>query len=84
MRTLIRAGDAGKPLPERMVPRYFWPTEHRHTPSHCGHCGARLLLGEVPTADSPIADQTCLACGRTACELVLDGLREQRRQRTGR
>lgn len=77
MRTLLRAGDAGKPLPERMLPRFLWPTERAHTPTHCGYCGTRLLLGELPSADQPITDQTCLACGRTACELVLEGLRER-------
>lgn len=64
------------PLPPRStVERFYWPSERHLAPTHCGHCGAALLLGSVPTADAPLVDVDCLYCTRTACELAHDGLR---------
>lgn len=57
------------------VQRYSWPSQRHLTPTHCDHCGARLLLSDIPTADAPLVDVSCLYCSRVACELAHDGLR---------
>lgn len=58
------------------VGRYRWPSQKHLTPTHCGGCGARLLLADIPTADDPLVDVACLACSRVACELASDAMRQ--------
>lgn len=53
----------------------FRYSERHGGPSRCAHCGARLLIGDVPTADSPRVDVGCLMCSRPSHELTYDGLR---------
>jgi hypothetical protein len=78
-RTPIRptGRDPVRPLPAGHVrpTRYRWPSERATLPTRCDHCGAALILGDVPTADYPVVDISCLFCSRLACELVHDGLR---------
>lgn len=76
MSRLLPYSDANKPLPVSTVPRFYWPSQRGRTPTHCGHCGARLLRNDVPTSEHPLTDVACLMCSRVACELVLDGLRQ--------
>lgn len=64
-----------KPMPSPTLPRYRWPSERTKTPTHCGHCGGRLIASDIPTADQPITDVACWACSRVACELVSDHTR---------
>lgn len=53
----------------------FRYSERGQAPSRCGHCGARLLIGDVPTATCPRTDVCCLMCSRTSHELTYDELR---------
>lgn len=60
------------PMPPR-PPQFRWDNEAKTAPgapTHCGNCGARLLRSDVPTADYPSVDVTCLYCSRVACELI--------------
>lgn len=52
-----------------------WPSERHLIPARCGHCRARLLVSDCPTAGFPTATVTCLICSREVCELVYDGVR---------
>jgi hypothetical protein len=65
----LRAIPAGHVRP----PQFRWPSEAHKLPTHCAHCGAALLRGDVPTASYPVSDCVCLSCSRVACELVADG-----------
>lgn len=72
-RTVLRAIPSDHVPP----PRFRWPTDADRVPTTCGHCGARLLRGDLPTAERVIADIVCLMCSRVAGELVYDGTRER-------
>src|SRR5688500_12161895 len=65
-----------RPLPEvtARLPRYRYPSQRAELPTRCGHCGVRLLVSDIPTAEHPITGLSCLLCSREACELVYDGL----------
>jgi hypothetical protein len=69
--------ENARPIPVDLVrpPRFYWPSQKDQTPTHCGHCGARLLVGDAPTADYPLTDAACWACTRVACELAHDSTR---------
>lgn len=62
-------------MPAPTLAQYRYPSQRHLTPTHCGNCGARLIAGDVPTADAPLADLTCLLCSRHACVLVHDTMR---------
>lgn len=53
-------------------PSFLWPSQAHLTPARCGHCNARLLRNDIPTAERPLVDLDCLMCSRTACELKLE------------
>lgn len=65
-------------------PRFRWPSQAAETPRRCPHCGARLIVSDIPTAEHPIADLSCLCCSRVAGELVLDGWRHRMTPAQGR
>lgn len=67
-----------RPIPDGYIPpaRFYWPSEAHLTPKQCGNCGARLIRGDIPTADAPLTDVTCLLCTQVACELQHDSLRQ--------
>jgi hypothetical protein len=71
----LRAIPAGHVRP----PQFRWPSEKAEMPTHCAHCEATLLRGDVPTADYPVVDVTCISCSRVAVELVADGWEPRRR-----
>lgn len=76
---VLSARHAKIPLPRYstagQVERFLYPSQRHLTPTHCGHCKARLLLSRVPTADEPLVDVECLYCARVVCELASDNLR---------
>ena len=80
---LLSPRSASLALPERTTvngaPSLRWPSERHLTPSHCGHCGTRLLVStsDIPTATDPRHDVSCLLCTRVAVKLTSDSLRER-------
>lgn len=68
--------EDGRPLPDRALARYRWPSEARHVPTRCRreHCGG-TILGDAPSASYPLTEQVCSLCGHASHELVTDGLR---------
>lgn len=74
MRVLPQSAQS-RPIPPQTHPQYRYPSERHLLPSRCGHCTARLVLGDIPTADAPVADVSCLYCARVCAELIHDGMR---------
>lgn len=62
------------PIPQPTLPRLRWPSQAADVPRRCDHCGGRVLV-DVPTADQPLSDASCLLCGRPAASLIPDGAR---------
>lgn len=71
-RTAIRVTTAIA-TPHRLLS--FRYSERHRAPRVCGHCGALLLIGDVPTASYPRVDVVCLLCSQESHELTYDGLR---------